>query len=112
MKEHAASCNFMCTSSACDVIKTLIRDRIIIGTSSKNSLDDALKKEYKLPELEKQAREIEVVVNAAHLIGEIISTLYRCQLHHHGQYIKMGPRFPHRHYPPLALTSCEDMPRV
>eukprot|EP00112_Aurelia_sp_Birch-Aquarium-sp1_P010952 Seg2314.7 transcript_id=Seg2314.7/GoldUCD/mRNA.D3Y31 product="Transposon Tf2-3 polyprotein" pseudo=true protein_id=Seg2314.7/GoldUCD/D3Y31 len=69
VKEHAARCNFKCDSGTCDVMQTLIRDRIIMGTNNKSIRDDALEKEHKLSELEKQARKIEATVTAAHQIS-------------------------------------------
>ena len=40
-----------------------------MGTNNQNIRDDALEKEHKLPELEKQARKIEATVTAAHQIS-------------------------------------------
>ena len=65
IKEHARQCDFKCASNQCNVKDTLIRDRIIIGTHNRNIREDALEKEYPLPELEKQARKIEATETAA-----------------------------------------------
>eukprot|EP00794_Sanderia_malayensis_P006734 gene6734-7492_t len=78
VKEHAGRCNFKCNSGNCDVIQTLIRDRIIMGTNNKSIRDDASEKEHKLPELEKQARKIEATVTAAQQISSTPPTGVSC----------------------------------
>ena len=65
VKEHATRCTFKCTHANCTVTETLIRDRIVTGTTNKTIRDTALLKQYDLTQLEKQARKIEATELAA-----------------------------------------------
>ena len=73
VKEEASQCNFTC-NDGCNVIQTLSRDRIIMGTNNKNVREDALEKEYSLADLEKQARKIEATEAAAKQISKTSAT--------------------------------------
>ena len=64
IKREAATCSFKC-NDGCTVVNTLIRDQILIGTSSEEIRRQALKDEWELDDLIKKGKAIEAATKGA-----------------------------------------------
>ena len=65
VKQEAKSCDFVC-GDTCTVRDTLIRDRIVIGTSDDQIRKNALKEQWSLTDLLTNSRQIEAATHGAH----------------------------------------------
>ena len=70
VKRKADKCDFKCASPTCGVKDTLVRDRIIIGTTSKDIQKNALKNQWSLADLIKQGRALEAATAGAEKIKQ------------------------------------------
>ena len=71
VKEEAGNCNFKCTDAGCTVMDTLIRDRLIIGTTNDDIRRNALKDQWDLDNLIKNGRSLETAtLGAKHIKDE------------------------------------------
>ena len=69
VKQDAKSCDFTC-GAACTVRDTLIRDRIVIGTTDDQIRKNALKEEWALTDLITSGRKIEAATHGAQRMKE------------------------------------------
>ena len=68
VKEEATNCSFKCTAAGCSVMNTLIRDRLIIGTTNDDIRRNALKDQWDLDDLIKNGRSLETATLGAEKI--------------------------------------------
>ena len=65
VKHEASFCDFKCDSPTCTVRDTLIRDRVIVGTTEDEVRKNALKDQWELTELQTKGRKIEAATLGA-----------------------------------------------
>ena len=73
VKQEARSCDFSC-GAACTVPDTLIRDRIVIGTSDDQIRQSALKEQWSLADLLTNGRKMEAAAHGAMKIKKEVKT--------------------------------------
>ena len=86
VKQEAHNCHFSCASPTCDVMETLIRDQVVIGTSNDEIRRNALKEQWKLEQLGIRGRQLEA---ASHGANQIV----RCDKVENGVIHKVGGKY-------------------
>ena len=78
VKHEADFCDFKCESAACTVRDTLVRDRIVSGTSNDEIRRAALKKEWTLADVIKKGKVLEAASKGADRIsGQLVYQVYQ-----------------------------------
>ena len=87
VKHEANNCNFVCSNENCTVPSIMIRDQIIIGTSSNDIQKNALKNQWELKELIENGRQLEAAaLGAKRIIDDKTEDSPMYRIHKPGRY--------------------------
>ena len=86
VKREASQCDFKCASETCNVMETLTRDRIVIGTTNAEIRKNALKKQWTLADLVRNGRALEAASWGAEQIKQEPDTVPVSRIQQPGKY--------------------------